>query len=160
MPPVMSDRPPALSRSLTPVLRAWWRLSRGMTLGARGIAVDEAGRVLLIRHGYQRGWRLPGGGVEHGETAYDALTREMAEEGGVAIADATLLGFYSNHALFRNDHLAVSRVTAWMACAPRTGAEIAERRFFPRDALPDGVTPGTLRRLAEAFDGAPVSAVW
>lgn len=158
--PATSDRPPALSTALTPVLRAWWRLNRGMTLGARGIATDADGRVLLIRHGYQRGWHLPGGGVEHGETAYDALVREMAEEGGVAPDAATLLGFYSNHAIFPNDHVAVYRVTAWTPCAPRGGREIAARGFFARDALPAGVTPGTRRRLAEAFDGAPVAAVW
>ncbi len=131
-----------------------------MTLGARGIATDEAGRVLLIRHGYQRGWHLPGGGVEHGETAFDALVREMAEEGGVEVKRAGILGFYSNHAIFRNDHVAVYRVTEWSACSPRGGREIAERGFFARDALPDGVTPGTLRRLAEAFDAAPVAAAW
>lgn len=162
--PVMShaksDRPPALSKALTPVFRAWWRLSRAMTLGARGIATDAEGRVLLIRHGYQSGWHLPGGGVEHGETAFDALVREMAEEGGVAVTAAEVQGFHSNHALFRNDHVVVYRVTAWAPCPPRDGPEIAERGFFALNALPAGVTPGTHRRLAEAFTGAPAAPVW
>src|SRR5262249_37766996 len=132
-----------------------------MTLGVRGIACDEAGRVLLVRHTYRDGWYLPGGGVEHGETALFAVTREMAEEGGVEAADAPLLfGFYSNHANHANDQCAVFRFPAWRACAPLMNGEIAERRFFAIGALPDGVTRGTRRRLAEAFEGAPIATEW
>jgi ADP-ribose pyrophosphatase YjhB (NUDIX family) len=156
----MSAAPPVLSRALTPLLRAWWRLSRGMTLGARGLAFDADGRVLLVRHGYQKGWHLPGGGVEHGETAYHALCREMAEEGGIEVMAASLHGFFSNHAIFPNDHVAVYRVTEWRPCAPRSGPEIAERGFFPPDALPGGTTPGTRRRIAEGLNATPPGASW
>ena len=31
-----------------PLFFAWSRMSRGMTLGARGVAVDPEGRVLLV----------------------------------------------------------------------------------------------------------------
>lgn len=41
-------------------------------------------------------WFLPGGGVEHGETPRDSLQREVEEETGLAIADATLLGVLSD----------------------------------------------------------------
>jgi ADP-ribose pyrophosphatase YjhB (NUDIX family) len=156
----MPAAPPRLSRALTPLFRAWWRVSRGMTLGARGLAFDAEGRVLLVRHGYQKGWHLPGGGVEHGETAYDALRREMAEEGGIEVGAAALHGFFSNHAIFRNDHVAVYRVTDWRPCPPRNDAEIAERGFFPPDALPEGATPGTRRRIAEALEGLTPTPNW
>lgn len=146
---------------ITPAFRAWWRLSRAMTLGARGIALDGEGRVLLVRHTYRSGWFLPGGGVERGESARDAAIREMAEEGGVEAADPpTLIGFYANHRNFKNDHVALYRFYSWRACEPRFGAEIAERRFFARDALPADLNDGTRRRLAEALDGAPISADW
>jgi ADP-ribose pyrophosphatase YjhB (NUDIX family) len=103
---------------------------------------------------------LPGGGVESGETALFAISREMAEEGGVeAIAPPILAGFYANHANFPNDHIALYRFGAWRPCPPAPG-EIAERGFFARDALPEDTTRGTRRRLAEVFDGAAVSAVW
>ncbi|HRE46048.1 MAG TPA: NUDIX domain-containing protein [Terricaulis sp.] len=145
---------------LTPVFRTWWRVSRAMTLGVRGVACDEAGRVLLVRHTYAKGWHLPGGGVEHGELASEAIVREMAEEGGVAATSAPrLIGFYANHANFPNDHIALYRIEAWEACAPQ-GGEIAERGFFAIDALPDETTPGTRRRIAEIFSDAPVSATW
>lgn len=146
---------------LTPAFRTWWRLRRSVTLGVRGLACDGAGRVLLVRHTYARGWRLPGGGVEHGEIAAEALVREMAEEGGVAAADAPLLlGVFANHASFKNDHILLYRIGAWTPCAPLANNEIAERGFFALDALPQDATKGTRRRLAEIFDDAPPSSNW
>lgn len=147
--------------TLTPLFRIWWRLRRPMTLGVRGLVCDNEGRVLLVRHGYVNGWHFPGGGVERGETAAAALVREAAEEGGVmAEREPRLIGFYANHANFPNDHIALYRIEAWRDCPPRGGAEIAERGFFAMDDLPQGVTPGTRRRLAEIFGGADVSAEW
>jgi ADP-ribose pyrophosphatase YjhB (NUDIX family) len=146
---------------ITPVFRTWWRMRRSMTLGVRGIALDEAGRVLLVRHTYAKGWHFPGGGVEHGETAPDALMREMAEEGGVTIEGAPeLIGIYSNHSVFPNDHIVLYRAPRWRPCPPAEGHEIAERGFFPLDALPQDATRGTRRRVAELYAGAEPSAVW
>lgn len=145
---------------ITPVFRSWWRLRRPMTLGVRGLVSDEAGRVLLVRHTYAHGWYLPGGGVEHGETALQAVLRELAEEGGVAAASARLIGLYSNHAHFKHDHIALFRAEAWRPCTPRENGEIAERDFFALDALPEGLTAGTRRRLAELYEGVPSSDHW
>lgn len=35
-----------------PLFFAWSRLTRGKTLGVRGVAVDGDGRVLLVKHTY------------------------------------------------------------------------------------------------------------
>jgi ADP-ribose pyrophosphatase YjhB (NUDIX family) len=146
---------------ITPLFRLWWRINRGMTLGVRGVALDDQGRVLLVRHTYVEGWFLPGGGVESGETAVHALTREMAEEAGVELTAApTLLGFYSNAAVFRNDHVLLYRINAWRPCPPTSEGEIAERGFFPVDALPEGVSNATRARLQELFAGGPPSEYW
>jgi ADP-ribose pyrophosphatase YjhB (NUDIX family) len=155
----------ALRRTLSPVaaplFRTIWKFSRGMTLGVRGLAADGEGRVLLVRHTYKPGWYLPGGGVETGETAEEALIREMAEEGGVASeVRPALFGFYCNHRAHRNDHVALYRVPAWSPCAPDSDGEIAERGFFATHALPDGTTPATRRRLAELFAGAAIDPYW
>lgn len=146
---------------ITPIFRAWWRMRRSMTLGVRGVALDDQGHVLLVRHTYAPGWHLPGGGVESGEDAVYAITREMAEEGGVEATTApALIGFFSNHANFPNDHIALYRFDAWRPCPPTSEGEIAERGFFAPNALPGGVTKGTRRRIAELFEGAPLSAHW
>lgn len=147
--------------AITPVFRVWWRMRRSMTLGVRGIACDEAGRVLLVRHTYAKGWHFPGGGVERGETAVEAVLREMAEEGGVAAESAPeLVGCYSNHANFPGDHILLYRFGRWRPCAPSADQEIAERGFFALDALPDGTTKGTRRRIAEVFGGAEPGPHW
>lgn len=131
-----------------------------MTLGVRGIVIDGAGRVLLVRHTYADGWHFPGGGVEHGESARDAVLREVAEEGGAEATAAHVVGFYSNHVRFKHDHIVLYRVDEWRPCPPRENGEIADRGFFALDALPAGTTPATRRRLAEIFQNAPQSDVW
>lgn len=157
----MSEWRLRLSPIVTPVLRTWWRLRRPMTLGVRTICTDEEGRVLLVRHSYAKGWHLPGGGVESGETAEHAAIRELAEEGGAeAIGALTLFGFYANHANFPNDHIALYIVERWRPCAALATREIAERGWFAPDALPEGVTSGTRRRLNEFFANAPRGANW
>jgi ADP-ribose pyrophosphatase YjhB (NUDIX family) len=150
-----------LEPAITPVFRFWWKFSRGMTLGVRGVVEDAEGRVLLVRHTYVAGWYFPGGGVESGETALEALAREMAEEGGVAVAaPPTLAGFYANGPTFPNDHIVLYRVGDWRPCLPSSDGEIAERGFFALDALPPDTSPGTRARLRELYEGAPPSPFW
>ncbi len=59
------------------------------------IITDAAGRLLLIRRGHEPGkglWSLPGGRVEPGETDEQALSREVMEETGLAVAPGPLIG--------------------------------------------------------------------
>lgn len=146
--------------ALTPVYRLWWRMHRSMTLGVRGIAMDADGRVMLVRHTYIAGWHLPGGGVERGETADAAMRKEFAEEAGLAVEGAlSLLGVYLNPA-FAGDHILLYRAHTWVHCPSASEGEIADRAFFPCDALPADTVAGARRRLAEVLEGAPVNSVW
>jgi ADP-ribose pyrophosphatase YjhB (NUDIX family) len=147
---------------LRPLIRGHARWTRGMTLGVRGVVLDEAGRVLLVEHSYVHGWWLPGGGVDRGETLEDAISRELREEAAVdPIQRPALISIHSNEPRYRGDHVALFRIDQWRRLDhtpdPR---EIRNVRFFAPDALPEGTTTGTRRRLAEALHGAASDPMW
>ena len=144
-----------------PAIRIWFRMVRGMTLGVRGLVVDTEGKVLLIRHTYMPGWYMPGGGIERGETAEEALYREMMEEAGVKITGrARLVSFHSNHANHPGDHVLIYRIEQWEACAATQVGEIEALGWFAMNALPNDITPATRRRLAEALEGEEAHPHW
>ena len=60
-----------------------------------GLVTDDAGRVLMI-NSPRRGWELPGGQVEEGETLPDALTREIRKETGIEAEVNRLVLGHSN----------------------------------------------------------------
>jgi len=138
-------------------------LRRPMTLGVRGIVHDRSSNsVFLIRHTYSPGWQFPGGGVESGETAEEALIRELAEEGNIQVTGALVLkSFHYNRQASRRDHVAFYLVSEFRQEGPkRPDIEIAEAGFFPLDDLPQETTPATRRRIAELFGGEPPAPYW
>jgi 8-oxo-dGTP pyrophosphatase MutT (NUDIX family) len=108
------------------------------------------------------GWHLPGGGVEPGETLIAALTRELAEEGNITLAEPPALhGVFFNSRVSRRDHVAVFVVRGFhQAQPPQPNHEIIEHRFFAPEALPEETTPGTRRRIAEVLRGVPIAERW
>ncbi len=52
-------------------------------------------KVLLLKRTYgNKGWSLPGGAVDSGETIHQALFRECREELGIDVIDPVLTGLY------------------------------------------------------------------
>jgi ADP-ribose pyrophosphatase YjhB (NUDIX family) len=144
------------------VFQFWFRLRRSATLGVRGIVVDGQGRVLLVRHTYTPGWHFPGGGVEKLETCALSMQRELVEEAGIEATaeDIELISVHANHAFFPNDHVLVYRIARWSQGEATSRGEIAEVRFIDPQNPPDGVSPGTSRRLGELFGGKTRSELW
>jgi 8-oxo-dGTP pyrophosphatase MutT (NUDIX family) len=150
-----------LEPPLRPLIHFAMRQLRGMTLGVRGLVTDKDGRVLLVEHTYTHGWFLPGGGVEHNETAEDALARELVEEAGVRLTGpARLVSFHSNHLNHRGDHILVYRCDHWEPCAATSRGEIADLGWFAPDALPEGIRAGHRRRIEEAFGARAPDVLW
>ncbi len=138
------------------------RLARPLTMGVRALVFDADNRVFLVRHSYMAGWHLPGGGVEPGESAREALVHELEEEGNIVLdGEPRLFGVYFNNYASERDHVVVYIVRAFHQTAPR-GAnwEIVETGFFPADALPEGAARATRERIAEALGGGKTADRW
>lgn len=69
----------------TPVLPPPGRVTQ-----ASGVCFTEDGRIVLVRG--SGGWSLPGGHPEPGETAVEALTREVREEACAVVDRSAYLG--------------------------------------------------------------------
>ncbi|RYE73728.1 MAG: NUDIX domain-containing protein, partial [Hyphomicrobiales bacterium] len=145
-----------MSRLRTRIFHLAHVLMRPMTLGMRCAAFDGEGRVFLVRHTYVPGWYLPGGGVDAGETVEQALHRELREEGNLELLEAPgLVSIYFNRRASRRDHVLFYVCRSVRQTAPKApDREIAESGFFSLDALPEGTTASTRRRLTELGGGA------
>jgi ADP-ribose pyrophosphatase YjhB (NUDIX family) len=102
---------------------------------AGAIPVDERGRVILLRRGFEPGrglWTFPGGFVDLGESVEDAALRETDEELGLAVELGPLVGVYS-----RADERVVLIVYRALAVGqPRITPEAVEVRPFARSEIP------------------------
>ncbi|MFK4086341.1 GNAT family N-acetyltransferase [Kribbella sp. NPDC020789] len=128
---------------------------------ARGIILDPADRVLLVRFEFPDGplWATPGGGLEPTESLQEGLRRELAEEVGLKLeADPPLVwhqevvaeGHATGHAGVLNDYFLI-RAEPFEVAGSFTAEELAaenvhghrwwtldelaahEGRFAPRD---------------------------
>ncbi len=64
-------------------------------VSAATIVINEQGEILLIK-GPKRGWEMPGGQVEEGESLKDAAVREAKEETGIDIEVLKFCGIFQN----------------------------------------------------------------
>src|ERR1700678_2701974 len=155
-----------LRKRLEPALRRifhlYWRFARGMTLGVRGVVLDDDNRVFLVKHSYVSGWHLPGGGVEVGETLGDALRRELLEEGRIEVLDEPPLhGVFLNSHVSRRDHVAVYLITHFSQDRlPEPNREIVACGCFDSGALPAETTEGTRLRIAEVLENRAPLSTW
>lgn len=137
-------------------------VTRPMSVGVRAMVLDADGRVFMVKHSYLPGWYLPGGGVEPGETAEEAMARELVEEGGIVAAEARLFGLYLNARVSRRDHVALYVVERFSQGEPPKipNAEIVAIGFFPVAALPEDTSGATRRRIEEVTAGLKPAPYW
>ncbi|WP_298818827.1 NUDIX domain-containing protein [Chloroflexus sp.] len=130
------------------------QLFRLRAIGVR-VIVQRGDEFLLVRHrGGATPWGLPGGAVDHGEAPAEAARREAREESGCPVTITGLHGVfhYLSHGL--SDYVIVFTAVADGPPAPPVAdIEICDAQFFHPDRLPDGIDPGSIRRIAEVRRG-------
>ena len=155
-----------IRRPLEPLIRVlfhtYWRFSRGLTVGVRGLVLDGEGRVFLVKHSYVAGWHLPGGGVEKGETLLGALARELREEGNIELSATPVLhAIYFNRWISSRDHVALYVVRSFHQTAPpQPNREIVAHGFFAMQDLPADTSRATHARITEIVTGRAASEIW
>ena len=134
---------------------------RPLTQVAVGILVQADGQFLLTSRpagkSYAGYWEFPGGKLEQGETVVQALRRELVEELGVTIGDATVWKVTEHdypHALVR---LHWCKVFVWSGDFEMREGQTMAWQQLPLDVQP--VLPGAypvLQWIAEerGFEGA------
>lgn len=129
---------------------------------ACAVVLDVDGRVLLHRRSDNGCWGLPGGGIERGETAEQAVVREVREETGYEVEAERLVGVYSDPELTSityPDGSTVAYVALAFGCrvtggAPALSDESLEVGWHDPVALPDSVSRGHRQRIRDALDGS------
>jgi 8-oxo-dGTP diphosphatase len=64
-------------------------------VSAAAIVINDQNEILLIK-GPRRGWEMPGGQVEEGESLQSAAIRETKEESGIDIEIIRFCGIFQN----------------------------------------------------------------
>jgi ADP-ribose pyrophosphatase YjhB (NUDIX family) len=99
------------------------------------IIFDSENRIFLVKSTYQRfhPWGMPGGGLEYGESAEEAVIREVEEETGLCVVVEKLL---------LTKTFAPDKFALYFLCVVRDGEftpsdEVSEFGYFSPDNLPD-----------------------
>lgn len=131
----------------------YWRLFKPLTLGAKVLLIQDE-QILLVKHSYQHGWFLPGGGVKRREDLETAVRREAREEVAADIGELAIFGVYSSITEKKNDHI-ITMISHDFTFGGPNDHEIIEAKLFPLTELPPDTSPGTRNRVYEYLSDKP-----
>jgi ADP-ribose pyrophosphatase YjhB (NUDIX family) len=121
-------------------------------IAAIALITDERGRVLLVKQTggpFVGSWLLPGGRAGDDESAVHALVREVREETGLRMTDATYVAGYRSSGDGYDLTVLVYRGPATGTLVPERGSDA---RWFDVEAIPDP-HPALRRQLFDAGVG-------
>ena len=133
---------------------AWWGLvsprfeREGQTVH-QAVVIGPDGRVLLTLRDDLQGWELPGGAPRPGESAEQALRREVREETGLDVDPVAHVGDYRRSG-FR-PHVANVHRCRVLGGALRPSPETPRVAWFDPTALPGTLFPWYRGPLADAL---------
>jgi len=114
-------------------------------VSAAAIVLNDRNELLLIR-GPRRGWEMPGGQVEEGESIREAAIRETWEESGILIEITGFCGIYQNVKGGICNTLFTGRP---IGGTPTTSEESLEVGFFP---LPEALSMVTWKNFRDRIE--------
>ena len=114
-------------------------------VSAATIVLNDKREILLIK-GPLRGWEMPGGQVEEGESLKEAAIRETKEETGIDVEIIKFCGIFQNVRKSICNTLFLARPVRG-ECT--TSSESLEVGFFPIDEALKMVTVGNFRQRIE-----------
>jgi 8-oxo-dGTP diphosphatase len=114
-------------------------------LSAATIVRNDRNEILLIK-GPERGWEMPGGVVEEGESLKDAAIRETKEESGIDIEVTKFCGIFQNVTQSICNTLFLGRPIGGELT---TSSESLEVGFFPIEKALEMVTFLNFRQRIE-----------
>src|SRR5690625_1534221 len=114
-------------------------------VSAAAIVTNEKNEILLIK-GPSRGWEMPGGQVEQGESIKEAAIRETKEESGINIEILKFCGIFQNVEASICNTLFLGRAVGGV---PTTSPESLEVGFFPIEEALKMVTFNNFRERIE-----------
>ncbi|MCL2284782.1 MAG: NUDIX hydrolase [Firmicutes bacterium] len=101
-------------------------------VAAGGFVEDKSGNILLVKTHY-RGWEMPGGQIENGESIEEGVLREILEESGIIATVRCLVGVYSNvgfsHGLTK---VLFDFICDYVSGEPTTSNETSEVMWVPK----------------------------
>ncbi len=98
-------------------------------VSAAAVILNDAEEMLLIK-GPRRGWEMPGGQVEEGESLSEAAIRETKEESGADIEIVKYCGVFQNVKSSISNNLFLAK---FVGGELTTSPESVDVRFFPID---------------------------
>ena len=137
-------------RLISPDTRAWLvRATQSQfTVSAAAVVSNGKGEVLLLNHVLRpySGWGFPGGFLEKGENAEDAIRREVREETGIELTHLELYTVRTTGA-----HIEILFSAQAVGDPSVKSAEIIELRFFKPDEIPSDMAPVQKRQIHEVL---------